>query len=286
MIKEIISSSKLNNFYKSHRLIYLDTNVISNICKQGDLRHKFITKYSPSNKYLLCFSTYTLYEVSRNSTLYKDFKSFYSVYPCVLVMSYFPLGLKEIDLIGGKTYFVNPILLSPQGINVDGKTLNINSLDLLLERSEIKDAFLNLERYSTDFYNEVISILDKPEFSHIDKALVRNKKGEFVRTFMRYELKHRFLNGREIRVDKQKLRMIKSLDILAHGVFYKFFSDPNRKRTKSDIIDILIMTTAPYVHTFISENNAIEIMRKMKNQTKAIDGLNLVTLSEFEKEVG
>lgn len=274
----------LNKIYKEHKLVYLDTNVISNICKEGDLRHKFIAKYPIPEKYLLCFSTYTLYEIARNETLYSDFKAFYSIYPCVLVMSYFPLGVKEIDLIAGDVPFVNPILLSPQGIRIGGRLLNSDSLDQLLERSEVKDSFANVDRYTIDFYNEVLYVLDKPEFEHINKDYIKSKKGDFVRAFMRYELKYRFMNGRNVKVDKKKLKQMKSLDVLAHAIFYKFYSDSNRKKEKSDIIDTLIMTTTPYVHTFISENNAIDVMRKMKKQTSAINRLNLQTLSEFHRE--
>jgi hypothetical protein len=272
----------LNSIYKQHKLIYLDTNVVSNICKKGDLINKFIAKYPIDEKYLLCFSTYTAYEIERNETLYKDFKKFFSIYPCVIVISYFPLGVKVIDLIAGDIAFVNPILLSPQGIKVDGKALNLNSLDLLLEHPEVKGSFPTIERYTTDFYNESLSILDKPEFEHINKEFIKNKKGDFVRAFMRYELKHRFMNGKNVRVDKKKLKRMKSLDVLAHAIFYKFFSDEKRKIEKSDIIDILIMTTTPYVHTFISENNAIDVLKKIKKQTTAINVLNLLTLSDIQ----
>lgn len=272
----------LNDVYKNHNLVYLDTNVISNICKEGDLINKFITKYPIDKNYLLCFSTYTLFEIARNKTLYKDFKKFYSIYPCVFIVSYFPLGVKEIDLIAGDVPFVNPILLSPQGITIDGKALNPNSLDVLLKLPVVKDSFANIDSYTTDFYNEVISILDKPEFNHINKGYIKNRKGDFVRTFMRYEIKYRFLNGQNVKVDKKKLKQMKSLDVLAHAIFYKFFSDEKRKIEQSDIIDVLIMTSTPYVHTFISENNAIDVLRKIKKQTTAIDGLKLQTLSDIQ----
>lgn len=271
----------LNNIYREHKLVYLDTNVISNICKEGDLKHKFIAKYPSSEKYLLSFSTYTLYEIAKKETLYSDFKTFYSIHPCVLVMSYFPLGVKEIDLIAGNVRFVNPILLSPQGIKIEGQLINPNSLDLLLEQPEVKDSFANVDRYTTDFYYEVLSLFEKQEFEHINIDFVKNRKGDFVRAFMRYELKYRFMNGSSVKVEKKKLKQMKSLDVLAHAIFYKFYSDSNRKKEKSDIIDILIMTTTPYVHTFISERNAIDVMRKIKQQTNSIDGLNLFTLSDF-----
>ncbi|HEY9083388.1 MAG TPA: hypothetical protein VIN73_08630 [Vicingaceae bacterium] len=272
----------LNSIYKQHKLVYIDTNVISNICKKGDLINKFIAKFPIDEQYLLCFSTYTLYEIAKNETLYQNFKSFYSIYPCVLVVSYFPLAVKEIDFIRGDVAFVNPILFSPQGIKVDGKALNPNSLDFLLEQPQVKSSFANVGRYTTDFYNEVISVLDKPEFVHINKDYIKNKKGDFVRTFMRYELKYRFMNGQNVQVDKKKLKRMKSLDILAHAIFYKFFSDGKRKINQSDIIDILIMTTTPYVHTFISENNAIDVLKKIKKQTTAINGLSLQTLSGIQ----
>ena len=275
----------LNSIYKEHKLVYLDTNVISNICKKGDLNSKFMLKYPVDKKYLLCFSTYTLYEIARNKTLYKDFKRFYSVYPCVFVISYFPLGAKEMNFISRDIPFVNPILISPQGITFDGKSLNPNSLDLLLEKPEIQASFKNVDSYSTDYYNEVISVLDKPEFKHINKDNIKNKKGDFVRAFMRYEIKYRFLNGENVEIDKKKLKKMKSLDVLAHAIFYKFFSDKQRKIEQSDIIDILIMTTTPYVHTFISENNAIDILKKIKKQTTAINKINLQTLSDIQNNI-
>lgn len=271
----------LDSIYKQYKLVYLDTNVISNICKKGNLINKFIAKYPIDEKYLLCFSTYTLYEIAKNKTLYKDFKNFYSIYPCVVVISYFPLAVKEVDFIAGDIAFVNPILLSPQGIEIDGRVLNLNSLDLLLEQPEVKGSFANVDRYTTDFYNEVISVLDKPEFGLLNKDYIKNKKGDFVRTFMRYELKYRFFDGKNVQVDKDKLKRMKFLDVLAHAIFYKFFSDGKRKIERSDIIDILIMTTTPYVHTFISENNAIDVLKKIKTQTTAINGLNLQTLSDI-----
>lgn len=271
----------INSIYKQNKLVYLDTNVISNICKKGNLINRFISKYPIDENYLLSFSTYTLFEIARNEVLFRDFKKFYSIYPCVLLISYFPLGMKEIDLIAGDVAFVNPILLSPQGIKINGEALNPNSFDLLLEMPQVKSSFATVERYTTDFYNEVITILDKPEFKHINKEYINNKKGDFIRTFMRYELKYRFLSGKNIKVDKQKLKQMKSLDVLAHAIFYKFYSDEKRKIEQSDIIDILIMTTTPYVHTFISENNGVDVLRKIKNQTTAISKLELRTLSDL-----
>lgn len=272
----------IDGIYKQHKLVYLDTNATSNICKDGDLILKFLEKYPLAEKHLFCYSTYTLYEISKNKTLFPDFKIFYSLYPSVIVLSYFPLAVKEIDYIAGDIKFVNPILFSPQDISIDGKSLIPNSLDLLLEQPEVKASFENVENYTTKFYEEVISILDKPEFAHIDKDCITKRKGDFVRAFMRYELKYRFMSGQEVPIDKQKLKLMKSLNILAHAVFYKFFSDTKRKIEKSDIIDILIMTTTPYVHTFVSEKNAIDVLVKIKSQTEVIDRLNLQKISEIK----
>ena len=93
---------------------------------------------------------------------------------------------------------------------------------------------------------------------------------------------HRFKLDRNVKVEKKKLRQLKSLDILAHSIYYKFFSDRGRIPIQSDIIDVLIMTSTPYIHTFISEKNAIDILNKIKKQTKAIERLNLLTLSQLQ----
>lgn len=264
-----------------YKLVYLDTNVVSDLCKQGGLILKFISKFPPEGGYLLCFSTYTLFEISRSNELFLRFKEVYSVYPCALVFSYFPLLIKEIELLEGKTTSINPILFSPQSIQVDGTKIHPDTLDRLMDFPSVKEALGNVHKYTSEYYLEVVSILDDPAFANFDKQRISSQKGAFVRAFKGYELKKRLFNGQNVVVDEKKLRELRSLDVLAHGVYYKFYSDGNRRTTLADIVDVLIMTTVPYVHTFVSEKNSVEVVRKIQNQSNSVASTKLVTLSDL-----
>ncbi|MBN9294984.1 MAG: hypothetical protein J0G96_13485 [Flavobacteriia bacterium] len=264
-----------------YKYIYADTNIVSDICKENGLISNFMKHFPINENNLFCFSTYTLYEISRNDTLMTSFQKFYSIFPCAITVSYFPLGLREIDFISGDTSSIDPILLSPQGIKVDGKSLNPNSLELLLGQSNVKEAMENIQKYTNLFYSEYSNLLEKEEFKQLkDKQFSRN---EFIQAFKKYELKTRFFSGKSIDVDKNKLKMMKSLEVLAQGIYYKFYSDLRRKVSKSDIIDILIMTTAPYVHTFISENNNVDIYRKIIKMNQCGISNNCITISDLKK---
>lgn len=263
-----------------YKLIYLDTNIVSDICKTGNLFNKFIKKYPPGKDYLLSFSTYTLYEVSKSDKFYRQFKKLYSLFPCVIVMSYFPLALKEIEVIEGKNKIVNPIILAPVGIRIEGKNMDPDSLDILLNMSSVKEAILKVKSYTSTYFEEISQLLNHPDFVGI-KNSIKTKKHVFIKKFIRYEMRERFLFPENRELDSLKLRNLKSLEVLAYSIYYKFFSDQNRKVTVNDIVDVLIMTTVPYVHTFISERNSIDILKTVQKQTNLFNTVNLLILSDL-----
>ena len=73
--------------------------------------------------------------------------------------------------------------------------------------------------------------------------------------------------AKKFTIKKVNLRKMKTLEVLAYAIYHKFLSNPQRKTSINDIIDVLIMTTVPYVHTFISERNSINILKQLKKQS-------------------
>jgi hypothetical protein len=262
------------------RYIYADTNVISNICKEDGLILDFLRHFPPGEENLLCFSTFTLFELSKSHTLFPEFKKLFSLFPCAILYSHVPLGSLEIEVISGKNKAVDPVLLTPQGIRVEGKGMSPDSLNLLLKSPSILLAFENIEQKTNELFEEYSNLLSKPEFETLNNGnFSRNK---FIDTFKQYELKHRYFSGNQIFVDKNKLAKMKSLEVLAQGVYYKFYSDSKRKFSKNDIVDILIMTTAPYCDTYISESNCIDIYRKIVSMNKCGISTNFLTISDLK----
>jgi hypothetical protein len=56
-----------------------------------------------------------------------------------------------------------------------------------------------------------------------------------------------------------------SLKAMAYTVFYKFYADPDRRASNSDVLDMLIASALPYVEAFITENHQAETIRKVQH---------------------
>jgi len=263
------------------KYIYADTNVVSNILKENGILIDFLRHFPPGENNLLCFSTYTLYEISKNETLMAEFRKVYAVFPCAIMFSYFPLGVRETEVISGEQPYVDPVLLTPQAISVDGKKLHPDSLNQVLQDPSVLAAFDFIENKSEEQFHEYSNLLDKVEFAQFrDTKMSRN---QFVNTFKRYELKYRFFGGQWKEPNKENVLKMKTLEVLGQGLYYKFYSDLKRKSSKSDVLDILIMTTAPYCDTFISESNSIDIYRKILNMNQCGISTNCMTISDLKR---
>ncbi|WP_343633971.1 hypothetical protein [Fluviicola sp.] len=263
------------------KYIYADTNVVSNILKENGILKDFLRHFPLKDYNLLCFSTYTLYEISKSETLMADFRKVFAVYPCAIMFSYFPLGVREIDVISGKEPYVDPVLLTPQAISVDGKKMHPDSLNKILQDPSILAAFDFIEHKSEELFHEYSNLLDKEEFAQFRDA--KMSRNQFVNTFKRYELKYRFFGGQWKEPNKNNVLKMKTLEVLGQGLYYKFYSDLKRKTSISDVLDILIMTTAPYCDAFISESNSIDIYRKIINMNQCAISTNYMTISDLLK---
>tara|TARA_R110001592_G_scaffold257457_1_gene521033 strand:+ start:538 stop:1389 length:852 start_codon:yes stop_codon:yes gene_type:complete len=266
-----------------YKLIYVDPNVASNIAKSDDgekLVQKYLTTFPPNEDNLLCFSTYTLYEMQKSSRYYERFKQVFSLFPCAIVISYFPLAEKEFDKLTNKITSVTPLLFAPVGLIIDGKKLNPDSLEQLLSRPEVIDGFNAIEFHVNNYLDEFNDLLDHKYFKNL-KGNMKGKAHVFAKKFLKYELVNRFHfdDGRD--VDFLQVKHLKSLELFAYSVFYKLFSDSSKKRSFNDVVDVLIMTTIPYVHTFISEANSIDVLTKIKRTTNLIKSQQLLTYKEF-----
>ncbi|MEN9442538.1 MAG: hypothetical protein RLZ33_2615 [Bacteroidota bacterium] len=263
------------------KYIYADTNVISNICKEGGCTTDFLRHFPPGENYLLCLSTFTLYELSKSKALMPHFRKLFALFPCAILYSYFPLGYKEVKMILGEIKEVDPVLLTPQAIMIEGKKIHPDSLDIVLQTPSVLKAFDFIETKTEELFIEYSTLLEKEEFKELkNKNFNRN---QFVNVFKKYELKHRFFGGKNIDIEPDKFSKMKTLEVLGQGLYYKFYSDSKRKISRNDVIDILIMTTAPYCHTYVSESNCIDIFRKIVRTNKSTISTKFMTISDLKK---
>ena len=263
-----------------YKYVYLDTNVASDLIKDEHLFNNFLKKFPVNEKFTFAVSTYTLYEASKSKKYYNSFKRMYSVLPCFILRSYFPLSSLELDFVSGISNQVDPFILAPVGIEIEGKKMDPNSLDLLLSNASTKASLKNIEFNVQNLFSEYGSFASSWGLSSTFKSSNQKKK-KFLYDFERYELHKRMHVPLNLKIDKKKLAHFKSLKILSNVIYYKFISNPTRKVSINDVVDALIMTTCPYVDSFISERNSIEILRTIQRNTNLINGLNLMTLSEL-----
>ncbi|MCO5259948.1 MAG: hypothetical protein M9916_07380 [Crocinitomicaceae bacterium] len=98
----------------------------------------------------------------------KSFQKFFSSFPCAITISYFPLGLREIDFISGDVSSVDPILLSPQGIRVDGKVKEIRRSLSSNKKNLIFDYNAFGQRIAKHQYNRQTLMLEKSTYYILD----------------------------------------------------------------------------------------------------------------------
>ena len=77
-----------------------------------------------------------------------------------------------------------------------------------------------------------------------------------------------------------KLENLRSFKIMSYSVFYKFYSDI-RNPQLSDVFDILIGATIPYVDTLITEKHYFDTIQKIKKQDKFLDNLEVFKVNDL-----
>lgn len=81
-------------------------------------------------------------------------------------------------------------------------------------------------------------------------------------------------------VDTDSFPTLKSM---SYTVFYKFYSDINRKPALSDAFDVLIAAALYYVEAVITEAHQAEALRKLKRRDDFLHQLHVFTLRDFRK---
>jgi hypothetical protein len=82
--------------------------------------------------------------------------------------------------------------------------------------------------------------------------------------------------GREVDLDA-----FPSLMAMTYTVFYKFYSDRDRKPLHSDAFDVLTASALPYVEAVITEAHQADVISKTKQRDAFLAPLEVYTLRDF-----
>jgi len=266
---------------QDYKIIYLDTNAASEICKPDNgVLSDLISEFLIEDGIVFGISFYTLYEISKSKKWLDRFQKVLSLLPIVLLRSYFPLAHEEFLSVEANEEYVSLFIAAPVGIKIDGKKMRPDSLQVLMNMPYVAEGLNAMEGNLTVYLQELTSLFQTESFLKIRK-ITKGKRDRFISAFVQNEFKTKFHIPENVELDEDKVSRFKSMHVLANCVYERMFADSKRQFGLSDLVDVLIMTTVPYVHVFVSEKNSIGILRGIKNRTKLLEGVGLHKVSEF-----
>lgn len=268
---------EVNN--NKYRLCLLDTNIISEMLKnpKGEFKNFIDIEFSgiPS---IPCFSAFTIIEIKRMPKLYDSFLTHFSSFPSLILKGYEQILQEEVNKYPA-TSSIDPSLIFPIGIRLPDNMNRKDSLKMLFDTQQ----FLDKENM---WNNEKKTILDGM------LSLVNNyppKGDKYTTERIKYFVKMASIQQvamrapdfvKNIKYDELKIKLFPSVLITSYVVFYKFYSD-NRRPIESDVFDIIISASLPYVDVFYTEKHLAEIINKTKKLDGFIDHLEVKTINNL-----
>ena len=228
-----------------------------------------------------CFSLFSILEMRRRVDVYERFKEVFRVFPCILVKSHEQLLDDEVRSYPDPSG-IDPTLLGFSMLGGEGMDL-VRVLDTAFEN----EFFRGQENYWNDGAQDIVEGIASlvanfpPDGETYRRAEVRHfvelaslsqvvmRQGDFAKQMV------------EVKNQQVNVSAFPSVKATAYAVWHKFYTDRNRKWTRSDAFDIIIASAIPYVDAVITESHLAESLRKTKRLDDFIEHLTIHTLRDF-----
>jgi hypothetical protein len=266
------------NIYK---LCLIDTNAASEMVKRPDpvMRH-FFEAIEP-NKYIPCFSIFTILELRERNDVYRRFLETFSVLPCFILKSLDQLFQDELAAYPD-FHKVSPILISSPGVLAPKNQKIADILALAFDMPEIQEFANKWNSEKSSILEGILSLVKN--YPPKSKKYTLQEIRSFIElagfqqiAYRAYSFAQQVVNeGKPVIVDS-----FPSIKMTAFTVFYKFYTDKRRPQ-ESDSFDIMISSVLPYVDTVITEKHQADVLTKIKQQDKFIDNLEVLKLKDLQ----
>ncbi|MCB2207767.1 MAG: hypothetical protein KQH67_05675 [Bacteroidetes bacterium] len=266
---------------KSYKILQLDTNALSNILKEKDSKLKNLFDRFPPDKNLITYSPFTIMEISRNEYLLDRFCKMFSIIPSFFLKGYEQLRDEELQNYQDSRY-LDILLLSPFDVKrPKGQLINEKDVHKLLTNKKLTSTFDKWENNKQRILEGMLSLKDN--FQSKTSKYSKKEIQYFVTTstFQQVLMYDKSFVLKNNLTDKNiSLNNLQSFKIMSYSVFYKFYSD-NRNPQLSDVFDILIGATIPYVDILITEKHYFDTIQKIKKQDRFLDNLKVYKVNEL-----
>jgi len=265
----------------AYRLVLLDTNALSEFTKQGESFRHFLTWSSPQPMFVPCFSLFSVLEMRRRPEVYGRFKELFRVFPCMLVKSHEQLLEDEVRCYPDPSS-VDPTLLGFSMLGGEGM-----DLVRVLNAASEDESFRGKEKYWNDGTQDVVEGIASlvANFPPDGDTYSRDEVRHFVEIagFSQVAMRQPYFAKQMVQVESEAvdIEAFPSVKATTYAVWNKFYADRNRKWTRSDAFDIIIVSAIPYVDAVVTESHLAEGLRKTKRLDDFIEHLTIHTLRDF-----
>ncbi len=266
----------------TYKTLQLDTNALSNLLKEDDSILNNLLKKFPPDKYVFCYSPFSILEIRRKETLTNRFCKLFSIYPSFFLKGYEQIRSEEISNYN-ESKEISEILFSPLDIRrKKGQFFpEPEQIKEILYHPNLEKVFNKWENDKEDILKGMLSL--KKNFQPKNDKYTKKEIEYFIKEatiqqLMMYDpkfVKSKILSKRSIDLSK-----FPSFKIMSFTVFYKFYAD-QRNPQISDVFDILIGANVPYVDAFITEKHFYDTLIKIKKIDSFIDKKEIFKINEF-----
>lgn len=264
---------------KAYKLVQLDTNALSNVVKAKDDFLKILMNKYSSEQCFFSYSPFSILEIKKSEFLYKRFCELFSLVPSFLLKGYYQLWNEEITLYDKKET-IDCTNFCLHDIKTDGKLLNNSHVNSVFSHPKLVQAFNEWEIDKQSWFDRK---LQARQYLGFDLKYDRSKILNYVKEDVIEQFKTTFpsfFDQKRHNLDSVTIEDFRSFKIMAYMTYYKFHAD-KRIPVMSDIYDILIAATVPYVDVIITEGQMADSLKKIKKIDNFIGHLEIKPIKEI-----
>ncbi len=269
---------KINN--NDYKLCLLDSNLLSDLLKDKKPYFARLLEIYPPNKYIYCYSIFSIPEIRKIESLFNKFIDTFSVFPSLMLTSHDSLFDEEVKHYLNNSYQIKYWLVAPLAITDP----IIKDKKIILRTLLNNDDYLRKERYWVNEIEDILSSLIKLVKNYPPKndKYTKNEILDFVFMVTTQQIitRNKKFAKTYLRNNSIDINYFPSIKMISYNVFFKFYPE-SRKPLKSDVFDLTISSLLPYVDVFITEGYQNEVINKVKKIDKFLDHLENISIKKF-----
>jgi hypothetical protein len=263
-----------------YRLALLDTNAVSEMVKHPALFGRFLAWAHEAPMAIPSFSLFTILELRRSASLYRQFVERYSIFPCVVLKSHEQLLGEEVSHYPDPT--IDPIL-----VGFASQLTPAADLESALNAAFGSSAIRTRENYWNSGRQGIVAGIRSlvQNYPPSGQSYTPTEIRAFVEIagFSQLVYRHRDFAERVSHGMSVEIDAFPSLKASLYTVFHKFYVDSSRVPSLSDAFDIVISAAVPYVDVVFTENHQAEVLRKTQRLDQFIGDLEIYTLRDLRR---